>query len=182
MSGAGDNRDNPSWVVLELTRAGEVKAEEGFLAGLLREILRVPQNHPVFVPSLTYVSAGHRISVHLMEGYAFMAAGLPETSYLGLENCPYVRHVLTTRSPHGMRTLSVIPDSKIADMRSQLAQQVASDVITGMHVTVTDGVFGALDGHVVLVVGDDAHVRITLRSLDLIAKIPRVFLCPVKEV
>jgi transcription antitermination factor NusG len=184
MVGGTDQRDSYSWVVLELTRAGESKVEDGDLERLLRETLRVEASHPVFIPSMTYTNRGRRVTIHLMEGYVFVASGLRETEYLALESsCPYIRRVLTSRGPSGMRVLSVVPDSKIADMRMQLAQQVSSDITEGMRVIVTDGTYSRLDGDVIEVEkdGDSAHVRFVLRSLDLIARIPRVFLSPADE-
>lgn len=183
MAGPADQRDHRSWVVLELTRQGEVKSEEGVLAGLLRECLRVQSDWPVFVPSATYYTGGRRITLHLLEGYAFVASGLPDVAYFALERTPYVRSVLTTRAGgrNAMRTLSVVPESSITEMQAQLAEQVSSDVTEGMRVTISDGVYTSLSGDVVILEGDSAHVRIQLRSLDLIVKMPRVFLSPSEE-
>lgn len=182
MVGGSDQRDSRTWVVVELTRAGEVKVEEGTISALLREALGVDKAYPVFVPSTTYPSRGRDVTIHLIEGYVFVASGLPEITYLNLEGtCPYVRRVLSSRSPSGMRALNVIPDSSVQDMRRKLAQQVASDIKEGMKVTVTEGTYTHLDGEVMEVDGDDAHVRFTLRSLDLIARVPRVFLSPSDE-
>lgn len=176
-----DQRDSRSWVVLELTRAGEVKVEEGLLPTLLREALKVPPNYPIFVPSVVYENGGRRTTIHLMEGYAFVLAGLPEVSYIALESGLYIKRVLTSRGPMGMRVLSVIPDSGVQEMRRQLAQQVASDIKEGMDVVVTDGVYCNLNGEVLGFTGDDAHVRFVMRSLDLIAQVPKVLLSPIKE-
>lgn len=182
MGEAHDLRDNRSWVVLELTHAGEAKIEEGRLPELLRGTLKVTPSFPVFLPAVTYESGGRRSTIFLMEGYAFVMAGLSETTYLRLETqSPYVKKVLTSKSPSGMRVLSVIPDSAIVEMKRQIAQQISSDLVEGMHVTVLDGVYCNLDGEVLGFHGEDAHVRFVLRSLDLIAKVPKVLLLPVKE-
>lgn len=181
MVGGTDQRDARTWVVVELTRQGEAKAEESLLDSLLREALKVEKDHPIFIPSVSYLNGGRQVTVSLMEGYAFLASGLPEMSYFGLEGSPYVRRVLSSKSPNGMRALSVIPESRILEMRAQLAQQVSSDITEGMRVTVTDGVYSHLDGEVVQVDGENARVRFLLRSLDLIAPVPRVFLTPAKE-
>lgn len=178
----GDQRDLRSWVVLELTRAGEQKVEEGNLAGLIRDCLKVPADWPVFIPSTTYVMGGRVITLHLMEGYGFVASGLPEVQYIGLEATAYVRRVLTVKTGrNGMRTLSVVPESSILEMRARLAEQVSSDVAVGMHVMLTDGAYATLEGEVVTLDGSNAHVRVQLRSLDLILKVPRVFLAPQEE-
>ena len=178
MAGGRDRRDRRTWVVLELTRLGEIKAEEGVLVELLAEALGMDLAD-VFVPSTKYQTEGSRVSVHLMEGYAFAASGLPEGTYFALEHTsPYIRRILTVRSPGGMRALSVIPDSSVQEMRQRLVVQVADDLVEGMKVVVTDGVYGHLDGEILEVDGEEAHVRFSLRSLDLITKIPRVFLAP----
>lgn len=176
-----DQRDARTWVVLELTRSGEQKVEDGTLAGILRAQLRVDSNFPVFIPVTTYVDTGSRVSMYLLEGYAFIASGLSESAYINLErNSPYIRTVLTTKTG-SIRALSVIPDSYIQEMRHKLSKQVASTVAEGNRVEVTDGMFRHLDGEVILVAGEDAHVRVTMRSLDLIAKVPRIFLTPVRD-
>lgn len=177
-----DHRDSRNWVVIELTRAGEEKVEDGSIASLIRGVLKVDASYPVFVPSITYESGGRRTTIHLMEGYAFVAAGLPEVTYFKLEGrSAYIRKVLTTKSPSGMRVLSVIPDESVQEMRRQLSQQVSTDLVDGMHVVVTDGVYTNLDGEIVGFHGTDAHVRFVLRSLDLIARVPKILLIPVKE-
>lgn len=182
MHGASDHRDSRSWVVIELTHAGEMQVEEGNLEPLLREFLGVDASHPIFIPSVSYTNRGRRTTIHLMEGYAFVLTGLPEPVYFALEGtCPYVRRILSSKSPNGMRVLSVIPDSSVQEMRQKLALQVSSDVKENMHVVVTDGPYNRLDGDVLEIDGDSAHVRFVMRSLDLIARIPKVFLAPTKE-
>lgn len=179
MGSSIDQRDARTWVVLELTRAGEGKVDEGGLEGLLREALSVDDKYPVFIPAVLYTRGTKRVAIQLMEGYAFVATGLPEVAYYKLEHsCPYVRQVLTVDDPHGMRVLSVIPNTSILEMRRSLHEQIACDIKKGMHVNVTEGLYSALEGEVLEVGDNDAHVRITLRSLDLIVRIPRVFLSP----
>jgi len=174
-----DQRDEQTWVVLELTRTGEARVEEGDLGGVLQDALKVGKNHPVFIPAMVYARGNRRVVIHLMEGYAFIASGLPEVEYFKLEHhCPHVRQVLTVEDPHKMRVLSVVPNSSIQDMRRSLHEQIASDIKRGMHVNITEGLYSALDGEVLEVGEQNAHVRITLRSLDLIVRIPRVFLSP----
>lgn len=180
--GAGDQRDVTNWVVLELTRAGEIQAAEGCLAQLLREALKIDASHPVFVPTITYMTGAQKVTISLMEGYAFVAAGLNESVYFALEGrCQYVRKVLSTRIPNGMRVLSVIPDARVREMQAQLAQQIASDITLGMRVRVVDGTYTNLEGEVILVMPEQAYVRFLMRSMDLIVSIPRMFLTPISE-
>jgi transcription antitermination factor NusG len=165
--------------VLELTRQGEQRVEEGTLDAALRESLGVESNHPVFVPSVVYTRAGKRTAVHLMEGYAFIGTGLPETAYFALEhNCQYVKQVLSTGSDGEMRSLSTLPDANVEEMRKRLRQHVATDIEKGMVVAVTEGTFANLEAEVMDFDGGDAVVSIELRSIKIITRLPRVFLDP----
>lgn len=175
-----DNRDKQTWVVVELTRAGEIRAEEGTLPAALRDALRVGKDHPVFLPYTVYERGGRKTSVHLMEGYVFVASGMSETHYFLLErDCPYVKRVLSATDPSGMRVLSTIPDSSIEEMRQKLKSHIATDLDVGMHVTVTEGIYGNLKAEVVALDEEEvAQVLIELRSIKIITSIPRIFLDP----
>ena len=176
-----DRRDACTWVVLELTRAGESLAESGGLAPALREALGVDSSHPVFIPSLIYTRGGRRTAITLMEGYAFVASGLPETFYFALErDCPLVRQVLSSGggADGELRVLSTLPDESVEEMREQLRSQVSVNLDVGMQVLVTEGVYANLDAEVMGFEGDDAIVSIELRSIKIITKLPRVFLDP----
>jgi len=134
---------------------------------------------PIFVPATIYKKGNRTVAVQLMEGYVFVGTGLAETAYFHLEySSPYIRRVLTTQDPHGMRVLSVIPNQSVREMRERLGQQIATDIKEGMHVSITEGVYSFLDGDVLEVDEENAHIRIVLRSLDLIVQIPRIFLTP----
>lgn len=171
-----DRRDGTTWVALELTRQGEKLVEDGTLDEELRRALDVEEEWPVFTPARVYEKRGKRITVHLMEGYAFVATGLDEVRYFRLENSKLVEQVMGTRTTRGMRVLSVIPDSQIVDLRRRLSEEVAADIIPGMQVLVTEGVYSKLEGIVMDTEGDHAVVRFELRSLEVISKIPKVFL------
>ena len=171
-----DRRDGTTWVALELTHHGEKLVEDGILADEFRRILDVEEDWGIFIPARVYEKNGKRVTVHLMEGYAFIATGLEEIRYFRLEQTKLVEQVMATRSTRGIRVLSVIPDSKVSDLRRQLNEEVASDLIPGMIVLVTDGVYSKLEGVVMDVEGDHAVVRFELRSLEVISKIPKVFL------
>lgn len=175
-----DQRDKPTWVVVELTRSGEQLAEDGNLDQALREALGEP-THPVFVPSMVYVRGGRRTAIHLMEGYAFVGSGLAETRYFALEHdCPHVRQVLSFGGDGGhLRTLQTLPDSNIEDMRQQLRQHVATDIEVGMAVVITEGTYSNINAEVLGFEGEDAVVCIDeLRSIQIITRVPKVFLDP----
>jgi len=171
-----DRRDGTTWVALELTRHGEKLVEEGTLDDELRKALDVEEDWPVFVPARVYEKNGKRITVHLMEGYAFVATGLDEVFYFRLENSKIVEQVMSSRGSRGIRRLETIHDSQVSDLRRRLSEEVAADIVPGMTVLVTDGVYSKLEGVVMDVEGDHAVVRFELRSLEVISKIPKVFL------
>ncbi len=173
-----DRRDGVTWVALELTRQGELKVEDGSLEGELRKVLEIDKNWPIFIPARVYARSGKKITVHLMEGYVFVASGLDEVVYFRMEQeNKIITRVMTQRGPHGMRVLATIPDSQIQDLREHFRRVIASDIAIGMKVKVTDGKYRSLEGYVVDVIEDYAIVDIDeLRTLKAVAKIPRVFL------
>jgi hypothetical protein len=163
-------------VTLELTHHGEAAVEEGTFAESIRAELGVDEDWPVFVPVRAFEKRGRRVTVHLMEGYAFIATGLDEIRYFRLEQTKLVNHVLASRGSRGMRVLAVISDATVAELRRQLNEEVASDIVPGMEVLVTDGTYCKLRGIVTDTEGDHAVVRFELRSLRILSKIPKVFL------
>jgi len=181
MPGRGDRRDDTNWVVIELTRSGEQRAEEGTLARILQETLGVSE-HPVFIPAATYNRSGNRVTIHLMEGYVFLAAGLSDVQYLALEEkSPYVKKVLISRGGGGLPVLSVLPDREVEEMRRKLREHIAADIEANMRVMVNQGTYAKLDGLVIDVDDEEARVLIELRSFKVIRSIPRVFLEPMEE-
>jgi len=171
-----DRRDGTTWVALELTRAGEKLVEENQLADNLRRLLGVEEDWAIFIPARVYEKNGKKITIHLMEGYAFIATGLDEVVYFRLEHTKLVEQVMATRGSRGIRVLSVIPDGKIADLRKQLSQEVAADIIPGMTVRVLDGIYSKLEGIVLDTEDDHAVIHFELRSLKVISKVPKAFL------
>lgn len=169
-----DRRDETTWVTIVLSPLGEQKVEEGTLERSLRQDLDVEENYPIFIPAITFMKGRRGVTIHLLQGYAFVAAGLPEVRYFALEQRPYVEQIISTRGR--MRTIAVIPDSNIRDLRRQLQEQVASDIKEGEHVIVTEGPYRKLDGVVTGIDGTSAYVFIRLRSLQAVATVPRIFL------
>lgn len=173
-----DQRDAITWVAIELTKMGELKVEDGSLKGALLRDLEADPSFPVFIPSATYKKGGRTITVHLMEGYCFVASGLPEVRYFKLEKQPYIESVMSTLSgPHRMRTISVIPNRDIERLKRQFQEQLASDIVEGAWVKVVQGKFKGLEGRVLTLIDDRyAWVQFKLRSLHRISPLPRVFL------
>ena len=176
-----DNRDELTWVVFELTAAGERLASEGQIESYLRDTLGCGSDHPVFVPYM-FFSYGTRSSVfNVMEGYSFVASGLDERLYVAATHeSPYLRSVLSSGS--GSRAvLLTVPDSDIQDLRDQLSQMIAVEIEEGMQVEVVRGSYRGLEGCVVALTDEMAHVLIELRTLRTIRTIPRFALLPREE-
>lgn len=172
-----DKRDDITWVTVELTRQGDQLVESGQLESLLRRDLDVDPNFSIFVPSITYQRGHKAVTIHLLEGYVFIATGLPETKYFSLERRPYVEQVLSKASgPHQIRTLAVIDNAHVQSLRRQLREQIASDIQVGEKVLILEGPYRRLDGKVTGLEGEHAYVFIELRSLQVLATVPKVFL------
>lgn len=169
-----DQRDDRTWVVIELSHLGETQVDEGTLDATLRRDLDVQPDFPIFIPTISYPKGNRTINIHLMEGYVFVESGLQDTTYFALERKGYVAQVLSI--PGRVRSLSVVPNSRIEDLRKQLRELVSSDIQNGALVHVTDGTYRNLEGLAIIVTDSTAIVRIKLRSLDLMATIPTVFL------
>ena len=168
-----DKRDGQTWVALELTHVGEQRAEEGTLEKSLRRELGVDDDWPVFIPSMTYVKDGKKTTLHLMEGYAFVATGLPEIQYFALERKSNVSQVLSVRGSKGLRALSVLPNTKIQEIKEKMRTLQGEDLPLGSRVTVVDGTYAALSGEVVAAHDSVFFIHIVLRSLNIIATVPR---------
>lgn len=176
-----DQRDAPTWISIELTRSGEERVQDGTIADQLRKDLGVGEDFPVFIPAVSYPKEHRRVTVLLMEGYVFLGSGLPETKYFALESQPYVNQVLSSAGgQHNLRTLVTISDAKINELRQKMRTVLASTISVGDKVNVLEGQYRRLEGHVEDIVDDDAVVVIMLRSLEVVATIPKVFLEPLK--
>ena len=172
-----DQRDAVTWVAVELSHQGEMRVAEGSLEASLRRDLGADDDHDVFIPCAIYRRDGRVVTIHLLEGYVFVASGLPETAYFNLERHPYVNQVMSTTSgPYHMRVLSVITDKHIQDMKAKLQSLVSSEIPVGAQVLVLDGIYRNLSGKVTGLEEDNAFVYISLRSLDVVATVPRIFL------
>ena len=171
-----DDRDSTTWVTLELTSTGEDKAIDGTLAKAIRSELGVDDSYPVFVPYTSYEKGGRRVVIQLIEGYAFVASGLPETRYFSLERGNLVAQVISSRGVHGVRVIHCVPNSRVSALRDQLRESASSSLEVGVRVRVTGGNYARLEGDIVDIHEGKAAVRVTLRSIDVIAWIPLVAL------
>lgn len=171
-----DRRDTLTWVAIEITHQGEVKIEDKSLEATLRRDLEVDSSFPIFIPALIYSKNKKNVIIRLMDGYVFVASGLPEVAYFGLERKPYVAKVMSTKGKHGMRVLVVIDDDQIQSMRQQLHEQIAVKITVDDIVRITDGLYKSLEGLVIGTVGDQAIIEIKLRSLVTVTAIPKALL------
>ena len=162
-------------MILELTRTGEQKVEDGVLGGSLQRSLGA-KDLDVFIPAATYKKGGRTVTIHLMEGYAFASYELDETKYFDLENKADVKRVMSSKSPSGIRVPHTLPLKEIKRMRDQLRSLVVGDLEIGSCVAVTDGTYKGLEGRVLDIEMDYAIMKIDMRSLSVITKIPQVFL------
>lgn len=172
-----DYRDKTTWVTLELTSLGEIKVEEGILTKILCKEMGVSQTHPIFIPTAQYDQNGRKISLHLMEGYVFIATGLEEQIYFDLEKTPYVEQVFSSMSPtSGLKTLQVISNQYIEEMRNSIRGMSCQSLKVGNRVLIVKGAYRLLEGSIVGFEGENAYVSVVLRSLSVIVTLPKVFL------
>lgn len=171
-----DKRDCKTWVILELTRQGEQRVADGSFERIVRRAMSLEDDHGVFIPSITYKKAGRTVTLHLMEGYAFVESGLVETTYFNVEGHADIRSVMSSRSPSGMRILHTLPDAEIISMREKLRTMVMGDVACGSTVNISDGPYKGMDGEVLDLEQDYAILKIEMRSLAIVTKIPQIFL------
>jgi len=178
-----DKRDAPTWIILELTPQGETRLEDGTLDQNIRNDLGVDQTFPIFIPATTYHKDNKIITLRLLEGYVFVSSGLPETTYFGLEQKPYIAQVMSSKpGPYKLRVLSTVPNEKIEELKTQLQGMLASNIVMYDKVVAIDGTYKSLEGLVLGIDGDKAFVRINLRSMEVIAAIPLIFLEVVEPV
>jgi len=170
-----DHRDDRTWVTLELSRLGEEKVQDGSLGDTIRKEMELPHDFPIFIPASTYRKGNRNVTILLMEGYAFIATGLPDTLYYELEKKPYINQVLSSHTSP-VRTLVTVSDRKIHKLRRELRQITSSELVKGDRVRITEGTYRNLEGIIRGVAEEDAFVEVTLRSLEAIATIPLVFL------
>ncbi len=172
----GDNRDQRTWVVLEVSALGEQRIDDGTLESVLRRDLDVDESLPIFIPAVQTMRLGRPVTIHLMEGYVFISSGLEDYKYIALERKPYVNRVLTVRQPGGLRQLQVLPDRKIQELQKNMRDTLSQDVRVGAPATVTGGNYNNLTGKVLHIVDDWAVLHFSFRSAEIIAKVPRAML------
>lgn len=180
-----DSRDKHKWVAIELNSLGEEKIHDGSLEASLRKDLKIGPEHPIFIPAKRVVKGLKPLTLFLMEGYVFVASGLPEIRYFHLEkeSVPYVESVLSEEvGPHNMRTLSTIPDHEIQKLKDRLEEMLTETIEPHCMAKVVGGVF---NNAIVKVLGnydkENVKVLLELRSFVKTLVLPRASLQPIFE-
>lgn len=178
----GDIRDQTTWVTVELNKFGEKLVLEGKLEKRLRKDLKLPPDFAVFVPAKTYRKNNITNTFVFMEGYAFVASGLPEISYFRLEHdTKYVERILSMDSSSGIRSLQTIRDRDLRLVRKEMDKFKESEIQTGSFVSIVNGIYKGIEK--AEVIGDcenpeEVFVHIRLRSLERIVVVQKAYLEP----
>jgi len=152
------------WVIVELSYRGE-KETPSDLEILLKQELS--DDVDIFVPALTYSRKDHDVTICLMEGYVFVEAALPTSTYFMLEDCPYVRRVLTRDESRG-RYVRLVSDAEVDQLRKQLNKKAFRDLEVGDQVMVVEGPHSDLTGEIVDLRPDDAKAYVSIKELQSI--------------
>jgi hypothetical protein len=175
-----DQRDKPRWVAIEINNLGEEKIKDGTLEQALRKELKVGLDHPIFIPAKRVVKGQKPLTLFFMEGYVFVASGLPETSYFALEreSVPYVDRVLSVEvGDYNIRTLNTIPDSEIQKLKKNFEDMLTESIDTNSYAKVVGGIY---NNAIVKVLGiydkENILVLLELRSYHKIMVLPRASL------
>jgi transcription antitermination factor NusG len=178
-----DVRDETIWVVLELSKFGELTLSEGTLEKVLRKHLDCPAAHKVFIPAILHTEFDSRKTVvSVAEGYVFVEAGLSDSIYYTLESTPYIKKVLSSRDPKtGMRVLMTLKDKDLDVIRKKLESFVSSTVKEGMKVLVQKGPFSGIEANVIMAEDETFYISVEMRSLRLIIGVPKNAVKPLKK-
>ena len=176
MGNQQDSRDIETWVVLELSAAGERLASKGTLEKYLRSLF---PDKSIFVPYLSYEFDGRSVLFNVMEGYCFVESGLDERYYISeARESPYLKRALYSTGLNC--TLNTVSREVVSQLSDQLSRMFAEDISVGMQVSVQRGVCSGLSGKVLSVNSSlgTAQVLVELRSLKTIRTLPCFTLLP----
>jgi len=162
------------WVILELSHQGEKKTPPELQSLLQPEI---GEGVEIFVPSITFSRRESNVTICLMEGYFFVEAVIPPSTFFTLEELPYVRRVLTHDEPNG-RFICYVEQDTVDELKEKLHRQAARDICVGDYVRVCEGAYSSLRGKILNVFADKerASVHIVdLKSMEVIVELPFQF-------
>jgi transcription antitermination factor NusG len=175
-----DERDQVTWVVLELSHHGERAAEEGILTDVLRDHANLDFDHPVFVPYLTYTHQEKRTLLSVMEGYVFIGSAFDDDSRAHLTRSPYIKKILT-RGTNLYAPCETVSQASVDNLRQRLRDLVAVEIQEGMEVRIVDGVLSGIKGAVLGVAEGHATLLVQMRSIHAIQYLPCFLLRPVSD-
>jgi hypothetical protein len=178
-----DNRDEQTWVVVELTRSGNRLLEESRLEPILRAHLGCSEDYPIFIPTVVFNTddPDSRIVLSATEGYVFIASGLSDVSYFHLESLPFVRQILTHKDPvTGIRVCQSIRESSLQHIRNQLDALIGDTLAEGMDVRIVHGNLAGIHGKIVHTPPGAEYVDVMLsfRSIQMLKRFPRSSIQP----
>jgi transcription antitermination factor NusG len=171
-----DVRDQKTWAIVELSRLGEQKVENGTLEILVRQDLQLPDDVPIFIPARTYRRDSNVYTLYLLSGYIFIGSVVEDVLLYRLENLPYISQVISHKNNNGLRVLKTLPNSEIEKMRQELRSSIVQDFPEGSHVNIVDGMYRNFDGKLMQIIDNNAVVHLQLRTLEAMAVIPLSFL------
>lgn len=177
--GQKDSRDEKTWVVLELSRHGEIFSRTEDLSKILESLF---PEVGVFLPSINLRLDGRAVHFSVMDGYCFVGSGLPTEEYFRkVEDSPYLNKVLYTKSRN--LALHTVPNTTIEELKHKLSLMVSSDIKEGDRVLITKGVCENLEGVVLSVDQDagEANVLLETRTLKTIRRLPCFSLFPLGD-
>ena len=168
-----------SWVVAELTNAGERLAKNGELCAYLKTVFKGEVE--IFIPYVSFTHLNRSSIINVMEGYFFVEYALEDYRYMSLIGTRYVKSILHDGTG-GACALLTVPDQKVLDLKGRLSSMIASELQEGMWVKVTTGAFRGISGRIISFNGDYAQIMIELRTLKAIRTVLRFSLTPEEEV
>jgi len=172
-----DKRDKPTWVVVEVNGLAESKIYEERFIPTIKKALKIENDEDIFTPWELVKNSRTIELVAVMEGYFFIRSGLEEHLYFNLERLPFVESVLCTRNGNSMRTIQVVGDDNVNELKQKLKEMLTFDLKAGERVLVGEGNLKNLEGEVIDVLENDlALIYFEFRSLRLATSIPKYFL------
>lgn len=164
------------WVTLELSRMGERELPEE-LTRMLKAMCP-DTDLEVFIPAVSFYRRDHAVTVCVLEGYAFVRAGLPASFYFDFESSPFISRVLSRDERKG-RFLQYVPDEDIVQLKHKLAIQSVREIKIGDRVEISDGAYRNLSGVVEGMSPDKTKAYITVEglvSLETAVELPLQFI------
>lgn len=156
------------WLILELKEKAEGEDPDLIRSSIRRRI----KDAEVFIPALVTKTGDETVIRYLVEGYAFIKRTRADDIYLKLRDSTYVETIVSTGSK-----FSTVGDKEIDHFRSQI-EGGKPEVAISDKVIVTAGVYESIEGTVQQGPSDDDTVQIfiTLRSMQMLATVPRACL------